>query len=112
MEAFPFLDRKSTDLEPLYIVAGDEAFLKRQVTRRLKHLALGDDPDEAAVTTHAGDKAAFAAVFDELDSLPFFAPKRVVVVEAADPFVTKFRSQLEKKIENSALPKTGLLILD
>src|SRR5262249_46191164 len=48
---------------------------------------------------------------DELTSVPFFAPKRVVVVADADPFVTKYRSLLEKKIAGE-LPETGLFILD
>lgn len=112
MDALAFVQRKSTDLAPLYVLAGDEAFLKRHVLKRLKQIALGDEPDEAAVTAISGDKATFAAVFDELDALPFFAAKRVVIVETGDPFVTKYRGQLEKKIEANALPASGLLVLD
>lgn len=112
MEALPFLSRKSTSLEPLYVLAGDETFLKRLVLKRLRDVALGDEPDESAVTVQSGDKAVFAAVWDELESLPFFSPKRVVVIDNADPFVTKYRTYLEKKIEAKALPATGLFVLD
>ncbi len=112
MEAQPFLARKSTALEPLYVVHGDEAFLKRLVLRKLRDLALGDEPDESAISTYSGDKAVFSAVWDELETLPFFAPKRVVIIEDADPFVTKHRSLLEKKIEAKSLPASGLFVLD
>ena len=72
--------------------------------------ALGPDSDDQSVATHAGDKATFAAVYDELQTVPFFAPRRIVVVEGADPFVTRFRSQLEKNIDK--LPPSGVLVLD
>jgi DNA polymerase-3 subunit delta len=112
MEALAFLSRKSTDLEPFYVVAGDEAFLKRLVIKRLRETALGDDADEAAVSTYAGEGAEFAAVWDELETLPFFAPKRIVIVENADPFVTAYRGYLEKKVDGKLLPKSGLFVLE
>jgi DNA polymerase-3 subunit delta len=46
---------------------------------------------------------------DELNTLPFFGSRRLVVVADADAFVTKYRSQLEKAVQ--ALPATGTLIL-
>jgi DNA polymerase III subunit delta len=110
MEAIPFLSSAKTKLGPLYVVFGDEAFLKRQVIRALRKRALGEEADEQSISTYAGDKAIFAEVFDELDTVPFFDPKRVVLVENADPFVTKYRGELEKKVAH--LPATGLLILD
>lgn len=110
MEALAFLERKKSKPETLYVLPGDEAFLKREVLRAIKSLALGDDADESAMSTHAGERAAFAAVWDELETVPFFGPRRLVVVDNADPFVTKYRTQLEKKIE--ALPATGVLVLD
>src|SRR5436190_7284608 len=112
MDALPFLARKSIALEPLYVVAGDEAFLKRLVLRRMRNVALGEEPDESALSTYAGESAVFSQVWDELESLPFFAPKRVVIIENADPFVTKYRGYLEKKVEGQALPKSGLFVLD
>ena len=110
MEALPFLSSANAKLGPLYVAHGDEAFLKRQVVRTLIKRALGDDADIQTVSTYAGDKAIFAEVFDELDTVPFFDPKRVVIIDNADPFVTKYRGELEKKLAH--LPTTGLLILD
>ncbi|MSQ94552.1 MAG: DNA polymerase III subunit delta [Gemmataceae bacterium] len=110
MEALPFLSSTKAKLGPLYVVHGDEAFLKRHVIRALIKRTLGDEADSQSVSTHAGDKAIFAEVFDDLDTVPFFDTKRVVQVENADPFVTKYRGELEKRLAH--LPETGLLILD
>ena len=56
------------------------------------------------------DKATFAEVFDDLDTVPFFFPRRLVVVENADPFVTQYRAELETKV--GSLSATGTLVLD
>lgn len=112
MEAIPFLTRKSTTLEPLYVLPGDEPFLKRQVLQRIRSIALGDDPDEAAVSSYNGETAEFAAVWDELSSLPLFSPKRLIVLDNADKFVTNYRPYLERKVEAKAFPESGILVLD
>ncbi len=78
--------------------------------KAIKARALDADGDDQAVATYAGETAQFADVFDELQTLPFFAKRRVVVVEAADPFVSQFRGQLEKIIDK--LPASGVLVLD
>jgi DNA polymerase III subunit delta len=109
MDALAFIDKPAAELAPLYVVHGDEAFLRRLAIDTLRTRAVGED--DSAVSVFPGDKAEFAAVWDELTSAPFFAPKRVVVVADADPFVTRYRSLLEKKVAGE-LPTTGLLILD
>jgi DNA polymerase-3 subunit delta len=109
MDSLAFLE-STAPVGPLYVLHGDEAFLKRQSLQALRARALGPDADDQSVAMHAGDKATFAAVYDELQTVPFFAPRRIVVVEGADPFVTRFRTQLEKNINN--LPPSGLLVLD
>ena len=37
--------------------------------------------------------ATFAAVHNELSTLPFLAPRRLVVVENAEPFVQEYRQR-------------------
>ncbi len=110
MEAIPFLAAAKSKLGPLYVVHGDEPFLKRRVIRALRRRALEGDAEEQSVSTYTGDKATFAEVFDDLETVPFFDPKRVVLVENADPFVTKYRPELEARLVK--LPPTSLLILD
>jgi DNA polymerase-3 subunit delta len=109
MDSLAFL-KSSVAIGPLYILYGDEAFLKRQVLQALRARTLGPDADDQAVATHAGDKATFAEVYDELQTVPFFSPRRIVMVDGADPFVTRYRAQLEKCIDK--LPASGVLVLD
>jgi DNA polymerase-3 subunit delta len=109
MDSLAFL-KSTAAIGPLYVLFGDEAFLKRQALLALRARALGPDADDQTMATHAGDKATFAAVYDELQTVPFFAPRRIVVVEGADPFVTRYRAQLEKNIDR--LPPSGVLVLD
>ncbi|HMF18470.1 MAG TPA: DNA polymerase III subunit delta [Gemmataceae bacterium] len=111
MDSLTYLERGGkAKVLPLYVLHGDEPFLKRQVLLALRERILGEGADDSAVSVHAGDKATFAAVYDELETAPFFHPRRLVMVENADPFVTRFRGTLEKKVGD--MPATGVLILD
>jgi DNA polymerase-3 subunit delta len=113
MDGLTFLDRAGKARpQPLYVVHGDEDFLRRQVLRALRTIVVGPDADAdgVAVSVHPGDKATYAAVFDELETLPFFSPRRLVVVENADPFVTRYRPNLEQAV--GRLPDKGTLVLD
>jgi len=109
MDSLAFLERiERAKLAPLYVLHGDEAFLKRRVLQALQVRVLGSE--RMGVSTHAGDKATFAEVYDELQTMPFFSSRRVVVVENADPFVTRYRALLEQKVR--LLPETGMLVLE
>src|SRR5262245_23983041 len=111
MDSLTFLERAGkAKPQPVYVVHGDEAFLKRQVLAALKTLVLGPDDDGFGLSAHPGDKAIFAAVHDELETLPFLGARRLVVVENADPFVTRERARLEKYVAEPS--KTGVLVLD
>src|SRR5438445_5946 len=110
MESFAFLESTSKKVLPVYVLHGDEDFLKRQVLHALRARIFGGDGNEFGLSTHPGDKAAFAAVFDELQTLPFLCPRRLVVVENADPFVTRYRAALEKYVVEPT--EQGTLVLD
>lgn len=96
--------------KPIYVLHGDEDFLKRQVLRGLRSLILGSDDDALGLSVHDGDRAVFAAVQDELRTAPFLSAGRLVIVDKADPFVTKYRTSLEKYVAQPAT--TGSLVLD
>jgi DNA polymerase-3 subunit delta len=110
MESLAFLESTNKKIQPIYVLHGDEDFLKRQVIDALRARVFGPDGDEFGLSTHSGDKATFAAVFDELQTLPFLSPRRVVLVENADPFVTRHRAALEKYVAQPA--EQGILVLD
>ena len=111
MDALAFLDKigKANRL-PIYVLAGDEDFLKRACRDAVVAKFVGDGDPEFAVSSYAGDKLDLSTIRNELETLPMFAPCRVVVVDLADPFVTANRESLERYF---AKPSTaGVLILD
>jgi DNA polymerase-3 subunit delta len=102
-------------LQPVYAVHGDESFLKRRVLAALRERVLGSDESGFGPSSHTGDKATYAAVHDDLETLPFLSPRRLVVVENADPFVSRERSRLERYIGEhppGSTPPAGILVLE
>jgi DNA polymerase-3 subunit delta len=111
MDALTFLERATdTAVRPIYVVFGEEAFLKRQILASLRHSILGDGDDAFALSTHTGERATLADVMADVETLPFLAPRRLVVVEQADEFVSTYRAQLEKYLAKPA--RSGILVLE
>src|SRR5262245_37546753 len=100
MHALEYLKNPTgAGVRPIYALYGEDAFLRREALAAIVHSALGGETDDLAVTRFPGESATLADVLDEVRTLPFFAPKRVVVVEGADPFVTAHRRELEAYAE-------------
>ena len=95
---------------PIYVLYGDEHFLKRRVTAALRMLVLGADDDGFGISSRDGEKANWAEIHDELETLPFLSSRRLVVIERAEPFVTRERPRLEKYFAEPS--KTGVLVLE
>jgi DNA polymerase-3 subunit delta len=111
MDSLAFLERaERLKLRPVYVLHGDEDFLKRQVLTTLRTAVLGEGENAFGLSTHAGEKSTFAAIRNDLETLPFLTPCRLVIVENADPFVSQSRTQLEKYVAEPAA--TGVLALD
>jgi DNA polymerase-3 subunit delta len=110
MRAFEWL--RDTSLQPLkavYVIFGDDVYLRREAVHGITGLALGEQAEEMAVSRFEGKTSSLADVLDELRTLSFFARRRVVVVEEADPFVTKYRAELETYVQSPAAG--GVLVL-
>ncbi len=103
-------DPSNVPLRPVYALFGDEPFLKGESRRAILRALLDGDDDGPAVHRVAGDEVGLADVLDEVRTLPFLDPKRVVVVEGADAFVTAHRRELEAYAEHPS--STGVLMLD
>src|SRR5437867_2361569 len=112
MDAFAFIEKPpdAKKLAPVYVLHGDEDFLKRQVLSVLRKVVFGSEENEFGFSTQPGDKAEFATVRSELETVPFLSPRRLVVIEAADPFVSQYRSALEKYVSKPA--ESGILVLE
>jgi DNA polymerase-3 subunit delta len=111
MDSLTFLARHDkAKIQPVYVVHGDEDFLKRQVVQALRTLVLGEGADDFLLSAYAGDRVDYATVMDDLRTVPFFGPRRLILVENADAFVTQNRAALEKAV--TQLPATGVLVLE
>ncbi|HEY1192285.1 MAG TPA: DNA polymerase III subunit delta [Gemmata sp.] len=110
MEALQFLSAKDSKRQPIYALVGDEDFLKRHVRERIITVAIGSEDPSFAVSATPGDKLDFSTVRNELETQPFLAPCRVVIVESADKFVTDNRPALEAYFAKPSA--VGVLVLD
>jgi DNA polymerase-3 subunit delta len=110
MDSLAFLERpRKGKPQPVYVLTGDEDFLKRQVVLALRQWLLGDGDDGFGYSSYPGDRAVWSAVHDEVQTLPFLGGYRLVVVDGADPFVTRHRPALEKYV--AAPSSRGVLVL-
>lgn len=112
MDALAFLDTVAkSKRQPVYALVGDEDFLKRRCRDAIISLAVGKggDPD-FAVSNYTGDKLDFSTVRNDLDTLTFLSPVRIVIVDQADPFVSENREALERYVASPS--KVGVLVLD
>jgi DNA polymerase-3 subunit delta len=111
MDSLTFLTRAPKgEPRPVYLLHGEEDFLKRQVLAVLRQRVLGGDADAMGLSTHEGDEVELSTVRGELETLPFLSPRRLVVVHNADKFVTEHRAALEKYVAHPSA--TGVLVLD
>lgn len=94
---------------PIYVVYGDDPFLRRESVRRAVREELPGEDADVGVARYEGASAKLADVIDELRTLPFFSKRRVVLVDDADTFVTAHRKELETYVD--APSRSGSLIL-
>jgi DNA polymerase III subunit delta len=110
MRALDWLrDPLAHPVRPVYIIYGEDLYLRREAASAIARAVFGGDGDELAVTQFEGDKASLADVLDELWMLPFFARQRVVIVVEADSFVTRHRRELESHLRSPGT--SGVLVL-
>jgi DNA polymerase III subunit delta len=96
---------------PFCVVFGDEPFLKRQSLLALREAVLGGDEGDFSYSAFEGHSVELRDVLEELATVAMFGGgKRLVVVEEADAFVTRYRAQLEEYIARPAT--TGMLVLE
>ena len=64
----------------VYLVCGDQAYLRLQNRDRLRAALLGDG-DEMNVSSYSGMDITAREVIDQAETLPFFADRRVILLE-------------------------------
>lgn len=75
---------KLKEYENVYLIYGDETYLKKQYKNKLK-TAITDD-DTMNYSYFEGDKISVRAVIEIGNTLPFFAEKRLIIIEESGFF--------------------------
>jgi len=86
---------------PVCVVYGDDAFLRSSAVRHIRDQVLAAEDAEFALSRFDGEntKLEFKDVHRELRTTAMFGgSKRVVRVDEADSFVSKYRAELEKYV--------------
>lgn len=109
--ALDFLESPQGEIPSVVVLFGSEAFLKRLVRDKLREIVLGND-DEAPFATFEGESVEWRDVSDEISTVSLFGSRsrRLVIVQDADKFVSKCRSQLEDYLEHPR--RRGVLVLE
>jgi DNA polymerase III subunit delta len=99
------------------VIFGDEEFQKSRAIQALLDVALPGEAERAmSLSSYDGTRPeeqggpVFAAIMDDLGTLPFLSKRRVVLIRDADKFVSENRERLERYISKPSA--TGTLILD
>ncbi len=90
-------------------VFGDDTYLVRESVSAVGRAVFPDDDQGSGISRFPGPGTALASVLDEARTLPFFSRERLVIVDDADPFVTKYRKELEAYTEKPC--ESGILLL-
>ena len=96
--------------KPVCVVFGDDLFLRRQALLGLRHAVLKGDEGDFSLSSYEGRSAEFRDVAEELTTMAMFGGQRLVVVEEADDFVSRYRQQLEDHVARRG--RGGVLVLD
>jgi DNA polymerase-3 subunit delta len=100
----------------IVVICGDDEYQKAAALNEALDKLLPPGVDRAlALAEYDGQRPAeqggpsLADVLDDLATLPFLAPRRVILVREADSFITAHREKLERYLVKPA--PTGTLIL-
>ncbi len=115
MHATTFLEKlPSLDVPPVLLLVGEDHALGHAVVQAVARKVLGDDDPTALVELSGQEPSssqpvAYSAVFDELCTRSMWATTKVVCVDNADKFVSKYRDKLEAYCRDPA--SSSVLIL-
>ena len=96
------------DMKPVYILCGHDEFLIDAARKEIVSAIVGQGDTQLCVSNFDAT-VELAQVLDELRTLPFLAPRRVVIIRDAEAFVAANRQGLENYFSSPA--KTASLML-
>lgn len=91
---------------PVYLMGGDEKYLVHQFKHKLLE-AVTDVTDSMNYQVFKGENATVSAIADSALAMPFFAERRVLLIEDSG-FFKKGNEELEELIQN--IPETTVMI--
>jgi len=94
---------------PIHVVFGKDRRRAIDTVHEITRSVLADADPQLSLRHFEGPDAVLADVLDELRTLPFLSPCRLVVIKEADPFISNYRQKLEKYLEKPS--ETGVLLL-
>lgn len=99
-------DIKSGELKQIYLLYGEEAYLKKQYRDRLKKAIAGEE-DSMNVSVFSEKGIDIREVMSIADTMPFFAERRLIIIENSG-FFKKASAELAEYMEK--LPDTAYFI--
>lgn len=101
------IDIKNGQFSSTYLLYGEEAYLRKQYRDNLK-LALVPEDDTMNCSVYSGKDINVNEVVDMVGTMPFFAERRVIIVENSGFFKTSSNDRLVDMVKN--MPETAHLI--
>jgi len=95
--------------KPVYVVYGDDEFTRSHVLAAIRRSVLGEEAEPGCETRFDGSDVELADVLDELAMVAFWGERRLVVVTAADAFISQHRAALERYVQRPA--RRNVLVL-
>jgi len=98
-----------TETHSVCVIIGEDPFLvAKECEKRLDALLTEDERMTGLYEPKAAD-ARIAEVLDELRTVPFLAPRRVVLIKDAKPFLDNYAEQLEAYLDSPS--PSGVLMM-
>jgi DNA polymerase-3 subunit delta len=91
------------------VVFGEDAFLVAQECEKRLDALLNEEERMTGLSEPKASEAQVADVLDELRTVPFLAPRRVVLIKDAEPFLKNFGPQLESYLDSPS--PSGVLLM-
>ncbi len=102
-------DRKQDRMEPVYLLYGEEVYLRDAAAEKIVDGCLDRDARDFDYTVLRGDEANVSEVVAAIMSPPAFAPRRVVLVREFDALSSEDQAELASALQ--AMPRTTVVLL-
>lgn len=107
---------RADKVKPVYVIASQEYFLTRRVVERVRETLWEDIAGETNYQRLDGSETSLRTLLEAVSTIPFFGSRRLVVLEGANLFVDKLKTQereeLRSYLSSPALTATLVMIFD